>query len=125
MSEFHSTISRRDFMKALGLTGASIGVASAASPIFHDLDEVSSSASATWKRPWYVKQTDEPTMEVDWDKLERYDVRKSIAYHCLSLLLFYSNLVSQAMHWILHLTQLLLINRKFSDRNLNCVNLGF
>ncbi|AII60319.1 reductive dehalogenase [Dehalococcoides mccartyi] len=78
MSEFHSTISRRDFMKAVGLAGASIGVASAVSPVFHDLDEVSSSAPATWKRPWYVKQTDEPTMEIDWDKLERYDVRKSI-----------------------------------------------
>ncbi|PKH45665.1 reductive dehalogenase, partial [Dehalococcoides mccartyi] len=40
MSKFHSTLSRRDFVKALGLSGAGLGLASAAAPAFHDLDEL-------------------------------------------------------------------------------------
>jgi hypothetical protein len=36
MSKFHSTLSRRDFMKALGVTGAGIGAGMAVSPAFHD-----------------------------------------------------------------------------------------
>jgi histidinol-phosphate/aromatic aminotransferase/cobyric acid decarboxylase-like protein len=42
MGKFHSTVSRRTFMKGLGLAGAGIGAAAAAAPVFHDLDEVSS-----------------------------------------------------------------------------------
>ena len=48
-------MSRRDFMKALGLAGAGVGAAAAAAPVFHDLDEVMSSASMQ-KHPWYVKE---------------------------------------------------------------------
>ncbi|GAI88797.1 unnamed protein product, partial [marine sediment metagenome] len=40
MSKYHSTVSRRDFMKALGLGAAGLGAAGAAAPVFHDLDEV-------------------------------------------------------------------------------------
>ena len=46
MSKFHSTVTRRDFMKGLGLAGAGIGAAAAASPVFHDLDEVAASNQA-------------------------------------------------------------------------------
>jgi len=41
MSKFHSIVSRRQFMKGLGLTGAGIGAAALTAPMFHDLDEVS------------------------------------------------------------------------------------
>ncbi|WP_226846671.1 reductive dehalogenase [Dehalogenimonas etheniformans] len=75
MSEFHSTVSRRDFMKGLGLTGVGLGAASLAVPAFHDLDEVSSSTTASWNRPWYVKQIDAPTLEVNWEELKRFDTR--------------------------------------------------
>ncbi|MGI2336341.1 MAG: reductive dehalogenase [Dehalogenimonas sp.] len=75
MPKFHTTVSRRDFMKALGLTGATLGAAGLVAPQFHDLDEVVSSAGTEWKKPWWVKDRDfeNPTMEIDWDVLNRFD----------------------------------------------------
>ncbi|PPD58288.1 reductive dehalogenase [Dehalogenimonas etheniformans] len=70
-------VSRRDFMKGLGLLGAGLGAAASAAPAFHDLDEVLSAPSANLKRPWYVKERDfyNPTLEIDWDMQKRYDAR--------------------------------------------------
>ena len=50
MVKFHSTISRRDFLKILGLGGAGFAAAVSA-PAFHDLDEVLTSPEAEFKRP--------------------------------------------------------------------------
>jgi epoxyqueuosine reductase len=72
MSTFHSTISRRDFMRALGLAGAGIGGAMAAAPAFHDLDELLATGGKGPKRAWYVKEVDEPTVEIDWDLMKRH-----------------------------------------------------
>ena len=58
MSVFHGTVSRRDFMKNLGLAGAGIGAAALVAPVFHDLDEMAASTGAAPKRPWYVKERD-------------------------------------------------------------------
>ena len=68
VSQFHSIVSRREFMKALGLAGAGIGATSVMSPASYDLDELISSPQSLWKRPWYVKQRDlyNPTNDVDW-----------------------------------------------------------
>jgi epoxyqueuosine reductase len=77
MSNFHSMVSRRDFMKAIGLGGAALGAAAAAGPVFHDLDEVISSSSSDWKRPWYVKEKDTPTVELDWSMIQRFDHRNT------------------------------------------------
>ncbi|MEE8582833.1 MAG: twin-arginine translocation signal domain-containing protein, partial [Dehalococcoidales bacterium] len=65
MNKLHSTVSRRDFMKVLGLAGAGLGAAAATAPVFHDLDEVIASPQANWKRPWYVREVDQPTLELD------------------------------------------------------------
>ncbi|MBA7585582.1 hypothetical protein ES708_27566 [subsurface metagenome] len=54
MSKFHSTISRRDFMKTLGLTGAGLGAAVAITPVFRDLDELVAPENANIDRPWWV-----------------------------------------------------------------------
>ncbi|WP_059279973.1 reductive dehalogenase [Dehalococcoides mccartyi] len=77
MPNFHSIVSRRDFVKALGLTGAGLGTAAAATPVFQDLDDVTASPSAEWKRPWWVKnrEIDDPTTEIDWDMMYRSDGR--------------------------------------------------
>lgn len=74
MSKFHSVITRRDFMKALGLTGAGIGTAGVVAPLFHDLDEFIASGY-TEDKPWWVKQKEygEPTTPIDWSKVSRYD----------------------------------------------------
>ncbi|PPD59093.1 reductive dehalogenase [Dehalogenimonas etheniformans] len=77
MSVFHSTVSRRDFMKGLGFAGVGFGGAALTSPTFHDLDEVMASSKSIQKRPWYVKDREiyNPTIDVDWTMLERYDSR--------------------------------------------------
>lgn len=71
MSKFHSTVTRRDFMKGLGLAGAGLGAAAAASPVFHDLDEVSAQGGARWNRGWWVKEVDKPTIDIDWNLVTR------------------------------------------------------
>lgn len=72
MSIFHSTISRRAFMKNLGLAGAGIGGAAAVAPVFHDLDELTASSDAQIKRAWWIKDVDEPTVEIDWNMMKRH-----------------------------------------------------
>ena len=74
MSKFHTTVSRRTFMKGLGLAGAGLGAAAATAPVFHDLDEVIAAPQSNFKRPWYIKTgLDNPTSGVDWSAKERYD----------------------------------------------------
>lgn len=75
MSKLHSTVSRRDFMKGIGLAGAGLGAAAATAPVFHDLDELSGDAKSEHKLPWYVKKVDKTTAEVDWNVMQRYDKR--------------------------------------------------
>jgi epoxyqueuosine reductase len=75
MSGFHSTVSRREFMKALGLAGAGVGGAALVAPAFHDLDEAISSTTANPGRPWWVKEADKPTIEIDWSMMNRHDGR--------------------------------------------------
>lgn len=77
MSKFHSTVTRRNFMKGLGLGVAGIGAAVASAPVFHDLDEVMSADRALQKFPWWIKSTDEPTIEIDWSKVVRSDVKNN------------------------------------------------
>lgn len=76
MKGFHSTVSRRDFMKGLGLASAGLGAAGAIAPAFHDLDEVASAPGGVWKRPWWVKQNDfgVPVIDLDWSLVQRYDM---------------------------------------------------
>jgi epoxyqueuosine reductase len=71
MSTFHSTVSRRDFMKGLGLVSAGAMGAMAAAPAFHDLDEVLASGSGNRKRAWWIKEVDEPTVEMDLSIVQR------------------------------------------------------
>ncbi len=81
MSKFHSTVSRRDFMKGLGLAGAGLGAAAATTPVFHDLDElisagdVKSDPMANFKRPWWITEREfkNPTTEIDWSILQAWD----------------------------------------------------
>ena len=72
----HSTVSRRDFMKALGFGTVGVGAMAATVPVFHDLDELMGTKEVTpQKRPWWVKERDlfNPTSEVDWTILKRFN----------------------------------------------------
>lgn len=77
MGKFHSTVSRRDFMKGLGLAGAGLGAASASAPVFKDLDELASSPEGSRSLPWWISEREffNPTVEVDWDGLQQFDGR--------------------------------------------------
>jgi reductive dehalogenase len=76
MSKLHSTVSRRDFMKALGLAGAGVGAAAAATPVFKDLDQLAATHPSYIRRPWYIRDVDQPTAEVDWGMMTRFDNRE-------------------------------------------------
>ena len=82
MNKYHSTLSRREFLKALGLGSVGIGATALAAGIpptlkpVHDLDEVISSTLAVPNRPSYVKEVDKPTVEIDWSQIKRFDYSK-------------------------------------------------
>ena len=71
----HSTVSRRDFMKMLGLGSVGVGAAALGlSPVmpFADLDDMMSSEFSSRKLPFWVKEVDKPTVEIDYDQIERF-----------------------------------------------------
>ena len=72
---YHSTVSRRDFMKMLGMGSVGAGaLAMGLSPNmpFADLDDMMSSEFSDRKLPFWVKEVDEPTVEINWDEMEIY-----------------------------------------------------
>ncbi|AII58523.1 dehalogenase [Dehalococcoides mccartyi] len=73
MSNFHSTLTRKDFLKGIGMAGAGLGAASAVTPMFHDLDELVASTPSTRNLPWFVKEREhgDPTTPIDWDMIQR------------------------------------------------------
>ncbi|KTB47891.1 reductive dehalogenase [Dehalogenimonas alkenigignens] len=74
MSKYHATLSRRDFMKAVGLAGAGVGAAAAMAPGFKDLDDLAAT-STNQSHPWWVKDREfnDPTNEIDWNTFKPYD----------------------------------------------------
>lgn len=77
MNKFHSILSRREFMKAMGLSAAGASAVAISSPIFQDLDELAASdyANQGSRHPWWVKDRDFYTaaFEIDWSVFDQYD----------------------------------------------------
>ncbi len=65
-------LTRREFMKDMGLLGAGAGLA----PIV-GFGEDWSDKAAPPARPDWVKEVDEPTIEIDWDVMQRWDERNT------------------------------------------------
>jgi epoxyqueuosine reductase len=72
--KYHSTVGNKTFMKHTGINALSASGDS--SETFRDLDEIMASPKAEWKRPWWVRPSIKPTIEVDWEKMERFDATK-------------------------------------------------
>lgn len=80
MKRFHSTLSRRDFMKGLGLAGAGLGASAALAPAFQDLDELA--GSYTKRHNWWVaeREFEDITTPIDWKVFQPYDNKANPAY---------------------------------------------
>jgi epoxyqueuosine reductase len=78
MAENESGVTRRGFLKLAGVSG---GAAAAASVVGlapnANKAEVGKFADPAGRpsRPWWVRTVDEPTIEIDWDKMQRYNER--------------------------------------------------
>ncbi|MBC8506233.1 MAG: reductive dehalogenase [Anaerolineales bacterium] len=72
----NKSLSRRDFLRIAGLSASSIAagkLSSNSSPMTSV--EVAKSHTAGNLRPWWVQTVDEPTTEINWDGMQRYDAR--------------------------------------------------
>ncbi|NDV18407.1 reductive dehalogenase [Pseudodesulfovibrio sp. JC047] len=71
---YHSTVGRRTFMKMLGVGGGALGLQAATGGIsaagFKDLDDMMASPHADRNLPFWVREVDEPTVQIDWDNME-------------------------------------------------------
>jgi len=76
-TRYPSTTSRRDFLRLAGVGAATLG-APAFIKTFRDADEMLSSPLAERKLPFWVREVDEPTIEIDWDRIERADMRRNL-----------------------------------------------
>lgn len=75
-------ITRKDFLKLMGVVGASISV-----PPTKFAEDVVANPALSFadqagrpKRPWWVKKVDEPTTEIYWDHKQRFDAREAASY---------------------------------------------
>ena len=71
-------LSRRDFLRVAGIGAGAAAVATVAKPAEAARDYKAapfSDPAGRPKRPWWVKEVDEPTTEVDWAKVQRYNER--------------------------------------------------
>lgn len=71
MDDENNAVSRRNFLKGLGMTGLTMGVAGTVG-----LTAAGESLGATMsggmhRRPWWVRQIDEPTLGINWDVIQR------------------------------------------------------
>ncbi len=70
-THYHSTVGRRDFMKMLGMGAGAFGLGAAGLSVpFKSLDEMMASPQAERKLPFWVKEVDEPTVQIDWENME-------------------------------------------------------
>lgn len=76
MSE--DNLSRRDFLKTLGVTGATVGVVGTVGMTAAGEAFGAPMSGGVYRRPWWVRQVAEPTTGIDWSRIERYDATKTL-----------------------------------------------
>lgn len=68
-----SGVSRRDFLKTLGVSGLTAGITGATGLTLAGDLLGDTTSGGVFKRPWWVREVDEPTTGVNWDVMERVD----------------------------------------------------
>jgi len=71
------SLNRREFLKDLGLFGAGAASLSMLGPI-EALGETWSDQAGIAERPFWVRQVDKPTCEIDWEFIYRFDERNTV-----------------------------------------------
>ncbi|MAU12506.1 MAG: reductive dehalogenase [Anaerolineaceae bacterium] len=73
----HDNPSRRDFLKNMGMAGITLGVSGAvgATALGEQLGETTS--GGVYRRPWWVRQVDEPTLGIKWEAMQRVNAQQN------------------------------------------------
>nr|WPM93817.1 reductive dehalogenase [uncultured prokaryote] len=80
MPKPNKNLSRKDFLKAAGVSVFSLLLSGTKPPDPPNINPVLSFADEAGRpqRPWWVKRVPKPTMEVDWSKMSRFDARDAV-----------------------------------------------
>ena len=65
--------SRRDFLKTLGIAGATLGVAGTVGLTAAGETLGAPMSGGIYRRPWWIRQVKEPTTGIDWSRIERFN----------------------------------------------------
>lgn len=77
MSDERKSVGRRDFLRLAGLgAGATLAAPAVAGKSKPKGGQRLADPAGRPKRPWWVKTVDKPTMEIDWDMMERFNERE-------------------------------------------------
>lgn len=86
--KYHPIMSRRRFMELSGLGTLGLGVMGAGAVFaaqdqtkpekFKDLDEILSHRVADRKLPYWVREVDKPTVDIDWDNLAPFCISRTL-----------------------------------------------
>lgn len=83
MKNKSAQITRKDFLKIMGMAGVSIILPKNNSDDSNEVDVNSflsfADAAGRPKRPWWVQKVETPTVEIDWDIKKRFDATASIS----------------------------------------------
>ncbi len=70
--------SRRDFLKTLGIAGATVGVMGTVGMTAAGDALGAPMSGGIYRRPWWVRQVAEPTTGIDWSQIERFDATNTL-----------------------------------------------
>lgn len=76
MTKKRQQISRRDFLRMAGVAGTAVTT----KPLTSFLPKQTPPANTNSKsiHPWWVRVVDQPTIGIDWDRLQRFDARDTV-----------------------------------------------
>jgi epoxyqueuosine reductase len=78
MSDTENPLSRRDFLKNMGLTGMAAGIAGTVGLTAAGESLGSPMAGGVHRRPWWIRQVEEPTTGIDWSVMQRIDATNTL-----------------------------------------------
>ncbi|MBK8027224.1 MAG: reductive dehalogenase [Chloroflexi bacterium] len=68
--------SRREFLRDLGMAGVTLGVAATAGLAAAGSAIGAPMSGGIYRRPWWVRQVDEPTTGINWDAIQRVNAER-------------------------------------------------